>query len=484
MKFSTKVALGLFAIAGLTAIYYGDNYYTQKKEERTKEASYAIYFETKDVLGFKIKNKNGIFNFVRSTNEDPWKLIAPVELSADQDAANNILAAVQQLKTQQEIANTENLLSTNDQKLLAPYGLENPNASITIENKSHKESVLLLGSGLELGNKISGIVAPSSIYAKNPAKNKLLVVDSSFAELISNKVLADFRTKRVSDFKGNKVNNINIKYNGEVITAIKENNSWKVVEPTAWPGDANFISDYLSRYQGLLAQKIYERSEVNDNLIEKLNLKNPIATVTFAESPGHILQTFKLGITKEGIYTFIKDGAIAKINLELWPELVPKEKYFKNRSVMLNVSLDNISKIILSNSLSFVKKDNNWYKVSSTTQQPSVSETPNQDAFSFFSNWEFMTADDMILNPTNDQLNSFGITKPLKVFSFEFNESSNLKPIKIIVGNRVPKNEKNVYLKRSDSPTVYIVEAGWLSLLAQLYSVGDPSNTSVKKQME
>jgi hypothetical protein len=95
-----------------------------------------------------------------------------------------------------------------------------------------------------------------------------------------------------------------------------------------------------------------------------------------------------------------------------------------------------------------------------------------------------MTADDMILNPTNDQLNSFGITKPLKVFSFEFNESSNSKPIKIIIGNRVPKNEKNVYLKRSDSPTVYIVEAGWLSLLAQLYSVGDPSNTSVKKQME
>ncbi|MBX9839393.1 MAG: hypothetical protein K2X69_13895 [Silvanigrellaceae bacterium] len=37
MKFSTKVALGLFTIAGLTAIYYGDNYYTQKKKSARKK---------------------------------------------------------------------------------------------------------------------------------------------------------------------------------------------------------------------------------------------------------------------------------------------------------------------------------------------------------------------------------------------------------------------------------------------------------------
>ena len=72
MKFSTKVALGLFAIAGLTAIYYGDNYYTQKKEERTKEASYAIYFETKDVLGFKIKNKNGEYTYLDKSSPNYW----------------------------------------------------------------------------------------------------------------------------------------------------------------------------------------------------------------------------------------------------------------------------------------------------------------------------------------------------------------------------------------------------------------------------
>ena len=483
MKFSTKVSLGLLAIIGLSAIYYGDNYFVQKKEERLKEVSFAIFFETKDVLKFSVKNPQGIFSFSRDSNESPWKMFTPFHLSADQDAVNNVLAAIQQLAVQQELPNTENTL-TGDKKLLIPYGLENPKSSVTVNANGKGELHLLLGGSVDLGKKTSGVFNPSSIYAINPSKKKLLVVSNSLSNVIENKTLSDFRSKRVGDFKGENVASIEINYNNEDFLVTKNKGAWEVVKPTKWPGDDTFISDYLARYQGLLAQRVYEPSEVNPNTMEKFNLTKPNAVVTFKDSTGKILQSFNLGITKEGIYSSMKDGAVARISLELWPDLVPKEKLFRNRLVMLNVGMDKVSKISLSNSLSFVRKDNNWYRVSSSTQQPPVSETPNQDAFTFFSNWEFMTADDMVLNPTSLELASFGITKPLKVFSFEFTEASKVKPIKIIVGNRVPKNEKNVYLKRSDSPTVYIVEAGWLSLLAQLYSVGDSSNTSVKKQME
>jgi hypothetical protein len=318
----------------------------------------------------------------------------------------------------------------------------------------------------------------------NPLKNKLLVVNNSLSNLLESKTLSDFRTKRVGDFKGADVSSIEIKYGDSDVIVSKNNKGWEVVKPTQWPGDTNFISDYLARYQGLLAQKVYESSELNSNILEKFNLIKPTAVVTFTNSSGKIMQSFNLGITTDGIYATMKDGAVAKLSLDLWPDLVPKEKYFRNRLILLNVSIDDISKINLSNSLAFIKKDNNWYRVSAPTQQPAVSETPNQDAFTFFSNWEFMAADDIILNPTSQNLSEFGFNKPLKTFSFEFSDSSKVKPIKIIVGNRVPKNEKSVYLKRSDSPNVYVVDAGWLSLLAQLYSVGDSSNISVKKQME
>ncbi|RDB35890.1 MAG: DUF4340 domain-containing protein [Spirobacillus cienkowskii] len=484
MKFSQKVGFGIFAILGLSAIYYGDDYYTNKKEERLKETAHAIFFETKDVLNFSVKNKANTFTFARDNNESPWRILKPVELSADQDTINNVLSAVQQLTVQQEVPNTEALL-TGDKKQLAQYGLDNALNSVTIERKG-KDSLQLL-----LGNKLGFIKSSneqaagfSSVYAINPAKNKLLVVSDMFSSVIEDKTLADFRTKRIGNFTGQNVTEIELNYNKENLLVQKNNNLWEVLKPHKWKGDDNFISDYLSRYQGLLADKVYEKNEITKNLIEKFNLKNPSAIVTFKDANQKILQKFELSITKEGIYITMVDGSVAKLSLDLWPDLVPKEKSFRNKLIMLNINTDSISRIVLSDELSFVRKDNNWYRTTSTTQQPSVSETPSQDAFNFFSNWELMSADDIILNPSNADLEYFGITKPLKVFYFEFNEAAKIKPIKIIVGNRVPKNEKNVYLKRSDLSSVYIVETDWLSQLAQLYSVGDSSHISVQKQME
>ncbi|WGL60923.1 DUF4340 domain-containing protein [Pigmentibacter sp. JX0631] len=483
MKFSTTVGLGVIAIAALVGVYYGEGYYTEKKEEKAKEASFALFFQTKDILKFSIQNSAGNFTFVRDANDKPWRLVTPLQLSADQDAVNNILASIQQLGIQQELVNTENML-TGDKKQLAQFGLETPKLTISVELKKNQEAKLFVGSPLEIGGKVSGSISPASVYAMNPNKTKLLVIDHAFSETIMNKKLEDFRSKRVSTFTKDDVHSFEITNNGKVILVGKSNNNWEVLKPSKWPADSGFVSDYLMRFQGLLAKKIYEKSEINESLLEKFNLKNPVAHISFKDSAGKAIDTFDLSITKEGIYTYVKDGSIAKLNLDLWPDLVPLEKMFKNRLVMLNVALEKINKINLANTLAFVKKDNNWYKITSPNQQPAVSETPNQDAFSFFSNWEFMTADDLILNPSETDLVQFGMTKPLKVFSFEFGTAEKLQPIKIIVGNRVPKNEKNVYLKRSDSPIVYIVDAGWLSLLAQLYSVGDPSNASVKKQME
>ncbi|MGY3802621.1 DUF4340 domain-containing protein [Pigmentibacter ruber] len=483
MKFSTTVGLGVIAIAALVGVYFGEGYYTEKKEEKAKEASFALYFQTKDILKFSIQNTTGNFTFVRDANDKPWRLVTPLQLSADQDAVNNILASIQQLGIQQELANTEKLL-TGDKKQLAQFGLEAPNLTISVELKKNQEGKLFIGSSLEIGGKVSGNISPASVYAMNPSKTKLLVIDHGFSESIRNKKLEDFRSKRVSTFAKEDIHSIEITNNGTVISIGKQKNGWELLKPNKWPADGSYVSDYLMRFQGLLAKKIYEKSEINEALLERLNMKNPVAHISFKDSSGKAIDTFDLSITKEGIYTYVKDGSIAKLNLDLWPELVPLEKMFKNRLVMLNVAIDKINKISLASTLAFVKKDNNWYKITSPNQQPSVSETPNQDAFSFFSNWEFMTADDLILKPSESELVQFGMTKPLKVFSFEFGATEKLQPIKIIVGNRVPKNEKNVYLKRSDSPIVYIVDAGWLSLLAQLYSVGDPSNASVKKQME
>ncbi|KAB8028066.1 DUF4340 domain-containing protein [Fluviispira multicolorata] len=480
MKYSIKVALGLVAIATLAGVYYGDNYMTTKKDERQKETTYAIFFDTKDVVKFTVQNKNAVFTFIRDSLTSPWKLISPIAVAADQDAVNNILAAIQQLTVQQELLNTEAALK-GDKAMLSEFGLENTKNSVTIDLKNSEIKQLFIGSDLDLGKKSVGGFNPASVYAMNPTKKLLLVIDNSFISVLENKTLSDFRSKRIGDFKGTDVVSLDIKsHEGNIVVSKDKNSKWEVQKPHAWPADPAFLEEFLGRYQGLLGQKIYENQNVTPDLKKKFNLLPPSAVVDLKDSSGKTLQNFEYGITKDGIFVTMRDGAVAQLNLDLWSDLIPKDKYFLNRQVLLGINLDHISGLKLSHS-TYLRKDNNWYFVESETQQPSVSQPPNAEVLTFFSNWELMTADDLILNATNEDLVHFGLTKPLKTFSFLFKPNSNTKSIEIIVGNRVPKNEKSVYLKRSDAPTVYIVEAGWLSLLAQLYSVGDTSHTSVKK---
>ncbi|BBH54122.1 DUF4340 domain-containing protein [Fluviispira sanaruensis] len=474
MKYLIKVALGIVAIGALVGVYYGDNYMTEKKEERQKETTYAIFFDTKDVIKFTVQNKNSVFTFARDTFTSPWKIISPIVVAADQDAVNNILAAIQQIAVQQELPRTEPALK-GDKGMLTEFGLENTKNSVTIDLKNSEIKQLFIGHDLDIGKKGGASLNSSSVYAMNPAKKLLLVVNNSFISVLENKMLSDFRSKRVGDFQGADVAFLEIKsHENDIILVKDKNNKWEMQKPYAWPGDSVFIDEFLGRYQGLLGQKVYENSEVTPELKKKFNLLPPAGVVNFKDSAGKTLQNFEYGITKDGIFVTMKDGAVAQLNLDLWSDLIPKDKYFRNRQVLLGVNLDHISGIKLSNS-TYLRKDNNWYFVESETQQPSVSQPPNAEVLTFFSNWELMAADDLILNATNEDLVKFGLTKPLKTFAFLLGSDSKSKSIEIIVGNRVPNNEKSVYLKRSDAPTVYIVEAGWLSLLAQLYSVGDTS---------
>jgi hypothetical protein len=508
MKFVWKASLGLLALGGLVAIHYGDNFYQEKQENKKKQASVALFFETKDVLKFSVQNKNGLFTFTRASVDAPWELLTPTALSADQDTANQILSTLSQVSIQQEIAHTApaaqgapstSKSSPHEASFLEQFGLNKAPLQARVFLKDHKELTLLVGSSLnsvmtshsDLGkqslnaaDRVPPLAHVNSRYAFLPTSQRLLVIQDTVQTALENKTLADFRTKRITQFQGAQVSRIElVQKELKPVQVLKNKDQWEVQKPFPWPADTHFISNFLMRYQGLLAEQVYERAELTPLLKKKLKLADPVAHVTFKDAAGKILQKLNFSLTKDGVYTTMADGAVAKVALSLWTDLVPQDKLFRNRRVLLGVQMEDIARLVLSPSLGFVKKDNQWFRVSSRAQQPAVSETPNPDALSFFSNFEFMTADDVILNPAQKDLEKFGFAKPLKEFSFEFHENSKQKALTMSVGNRVPNNEKLVYLKRSDSSSVYLVDTGddWLSVLAQLYSLGDSSQSSVTK---
>ena len=111
MKFSVKIILGVVAFVALCLVYYSDNYFSHKKEEKKEEYAKALFFKAADVLKFTLKNANGNFVFTREKNTSDWKMLEPLQINADQDAVANTVASLGQINVQQELAGTENFVS-------------------------------------------------------------------------------------------------------------------------------------------------------------------------------------------------------------------------------------------------------------------------------------------------------------------------------------------------------------------------------------
>lgn len=441
MKFATKISIGLFFICGLTALYYGDEYITKRKEAQKIEMSVALYFKPDDIKSFYFKNKNESFAFERKDKDEAWKSIAQPKMNVDQGIVNRLLTSLAEISIQQSISG-----SASD------YGLEKPELTIELKEQNNKIHSLSVGNSIAIGEKTSGILNSLSAYAKSAEKKSLLVVDSSFRQNFENKTLKDFYSKQISHLNGLDISEISIDQINKKTILKKIKNKWELTTSQIKQTDASYIGSYIQMYQMLMAEKIYTPQEVKSLDASKFNLKSQAAIVTFKDSNDKVIQTFSLSITRDGIFTPLEDGSIGQLPLDSWPELVPDQVKFQNRTILLDVKMDNVIEIKLTNSYSINKKDGKWPLAASD----------------FITHWKTLAAQDLVTSATENDLKNYGITNPLKTFSFVFKESDQQAPIEIIIGNRVPNNEKNVYVKRSDSSVVYIVNADWLSELAKL----------------
>lgn len=463
MKFSTKIILGIIAIAVLCLVYYSDDYFSRKKEEKKEELAKALFFKTADVTKFSLTNPNGKFTFTTSSSSSPseWKMLEPQQINADQDAVANTLTALSQINVQQELDATE-----HEKK--ETFSLDKPKVTASVTLKDNKAITLEIGGGVDIGGKNN--TTPISVYGLNSNRPNVLVLDATNVNSIMNKSFSDFRTKRVAIFKAQDVAAFSINSKDINISIEKKQSKWNILKQQNSVADDNFITSFIATYQSLFAQKVIEKNEVAKVGLEKYDLAAPAAKVKFSDEHGKVLQEFSLGITKEAVYMLMPDGAVAQFNLSSWPDYVPRAVKFQNRQVLLGVNTSQIQAIQFSNSLYYEKKDSNWYKRTDLKTPINTTDKPSIDALSFFSNFEFMAADDVISSPNKTDLDKFGLSQPSRKFSFIFNSSSKQIPLEISIGNKVPLNNKSVYIKRSDSEAVFIVNGDWLTQLDKLTS--------------
>jgi hypothetical protein len=268
----------------------------------------------------------------------------------------------------------------------------------------------------------------------------------------------------------------------------KGEKDWSITSPRELLADANNVGLFLDRWSRLRVEKVTEKAAVSDSNKESLGLAAPAATIEILGAEGKVLQKFELGMTTESMYVTMADGAVGNVDLGQFTDLVPDLKYFRDRRVMRDVSLGDVVKLRTSSGREYQKEGSNWYAVGeaakttapapapSSAAKPadgdatpaagSAGKTSSKDAYDVFSQWEFLVADDVVDNPSSN-LTDYGLSTPIARLVFGFKDGGPA-PVEVLVGNRVPSNEKLVYVKRVDTPEVYSVETQWLEPLARM----------------
>ena len=207
-----NLAIVVAIFAALFAwVYFYEIKGEKKREEAVEKEKKIFQFEEKDIAQITVKNADG--EFVLQKDKDTWKLTQPLATKADKSSADSLASDIAQAKTDRALDEPNPNFKN--------FGLEPAVVKLTVK----------LGSGqthaLELGDKD---FSSSSVFARIPGQNKILVLSSSLHSSATKK-LFDFRDKNVLEFQRDQLRAMNILTKGKEYVLEKAADDWNVKKP-------------------------------------------------------------------------------------------------------------------------------------------------------------------------------------------------------------------------------------------------------------
>ena len=238
MKSRTTLVLVLMALVlgGLVALDYYRGTSTRDLAAKSKRV---LDFQSKDITGLKIDLTNQVYTLERLG--DQWQMKQPLNVRANYSTISSILDEL-------EFAERNRVITGKELTGLTPkdFGLENPRARLTLQNKKGS-MILLIGS--ETPTK-------DAVYAQLQGKKDVLVAPKSIYERVD-RTLDDLRDRTVIDFQAASATRIEIKSTDRVIelskSAITTNAEprWVLTRPLAARADQRKVSELLADLSGL-----------------------------------------------------------------------------------------------------------------------------------------------------------------------------------------------------------------------------------------
>ncbi len=245
----------VFLLAGLGLYLYAVEFPKKESQERQDiTEKKVLVFDQEALSGLTIKSDQQELVFAR-TSERGWVLTAPLKTDADQREVQNLIRAL----VTGTVARVVEDRSTN----LAPFGLDTPVTTITVEAGAARETFSIGDSG----------PLSSTLYVLRGSDGKILLTNLAPKDFV-NKTLMTFRRKDLLHMSQGDVERIRLTYPTTEIVLYqgqeKPKSKWKLRYPIEAEADQTEVRALLFRLEDLKAMGIVDPGPERDAVAQTL----------------------------------------------------------------------------------------------------------------------------------------------------------------------------------------------------------------------
>ena len=232
---NTLVALGVLIV--LLTVYY--LYEVRGGEARWQAAvvesrAFGIPDES-DVTSVDLRNSKGAVRI--EWRGDAWEIAAPLSTPADQSRAIGLAESLKQLGVLRRMEEAGDPLA---------LGLDPPAAIVTLESNTAGSPISLeVGAEASLGD---------GYYARPAGGSGVVVVGPEVGQVLGLELI-QLRERRVVALRPREIQTVRLEKEGSFITLERAGpESWRMVEPYAFPADRDRVRDLLQSLTGARAE--------------------------------------------------------------------------------------------------------------------------------------------------------------------------------------------------------------------------------------
>ena len=311
---------GLLIAAAALALLGGLVWWSNKAEA-TKETAADPNAPPKiiEIAAEKIQKvnitKDGETTTLERMADNRYRLIAPKELAADQDAASGVFTSLTSFIADRVVEEKA--------AQLGPYGLEKPVLTVDVVQKDGKVVKLLIGDE----TPTSG-----SSFAKLEGDPRIFTV-ASHNKASVDKTWRDLRDKRLLTFDSEKLSRLELTAKGQTVEFGKNTNGeWQIVKPRPLRADGNQVEELLRKLKDAKMDTSLPEDEAK-SAATKFGTAALVGTANATDASGR--QTIEIRKDKGGDF-FAKSSAVEgvhKITADIGEGLNKTLDDFRNRKL-------------------------------------------------------------------------------------------------------------------------------------------------------